>query len=433
MDGNGKRPYGHLQPLALWLGPHAATPPPLPGLGDRPHDSSRPAGRAGDSSRSPGAGRLRYVVLAMLFVVTTVNYADRSTLSIAGDSMQKDLHISSSELGLLFSAFSWSYLIAQTPGGWLLDRFGSKKVHGIALFLWSLFTMAQGGRRLLRRCRDRADVRPALRGRLRRGTLLPRQLPHRRGLVPTGERGFASALFNSAQYFATVAFAPLMGRLVTAMGWEHVFTVVAGVGVVLALICTNGIVTPCSSATSSTPRAPSTWPSASSARAPPWRSSATPSSSRTSSACTSARRTRRTRRTPSPPGPRPSDATTDRAGPPAARHTRRPAPSHRPGTHRRPMNPPAADEQSLRDLINSAPPQHLRTALPDVLAETTAARRRDHRPPPRQGCARAPSPTRSSTPAVGRRTTSAGPSGRPSVRTAVPEGEAGSAARPRGH
>ncbi|WP_406464070.1 hypothetical protein OHB07_22830 [Streptomyces sp. NBC_00111] len=145
------------------------------------------------------------------------------------------------------------------------------------------------------------------------------------------------------------------------------------------------------------------------------------------------RRTRRTRRTPSPPGPRPSDAATDRAGPPAARHTRRPAPSHRPGTHRRPMNPLAADEQSFRDLINSAPPQHLRTALPHVLAETTAARRRDHRPPPRQGCARAPSPTWSWTPAVGRRTTSAGPSGRPSVRTAVPEGEAGSAARPRGH
>ncbi|WP_405692878.1 MFS transporter [Streptomyces sp. NBC_01185] len=46
--------------------------------------------------------------------------------------------------GELFSAFSWSYLIAQIPGGWLLDRFGSKKVHGIALFLWSLFTMAQG-------------------------------------------------------------------------------------------------------------------------------------------------------------------------------------------------------------------------------------------------------------------------------------------------
>ncbi|MFJ9057631.1 hypothetical protein [Streptomyces sp. NPDC102409] len=54
------------------------------------------------------------------------------------------------------------------------------------------------------------------------------------------------------------------------------------------------------------------------------------------------------------------------------------------------MNPPAADEQSLRDLINSAPPQHLRTALLHVLAEITAARRRDHRPPPSSGlCASA--------------------------------------------
>ncbi|WP_406464072.1 MFS transporter [Streptomyces sp. NBC_00111] len=164
----------------------------------------------------------------MLFVVTTVNYADRSTLSIAGDSMQKDLHISSSELGLLISAFSWSYLIAQIPGGWLLDRFGSKKVCGIVLFLRSLFTMAQGAVGFF------AGAAIVLMFVLRFvvGFAEAPSFPGNSRIVaawfPTGERGFASALFNSAQYFATVAFAPLMGRLVTAMGWEHVFTVVGG-------------------------------------------------------------------------------------------------------------------------------------------------------------------------------------------------------------
>ncbi|MFJ8883097.1 MFS transporter [Streptomyces sp. NPDC102402] len=192
----------------------------------------------------PEAGRLRYVVLAMLFVVTTVNYADRSTLSIAGDSMQKDLGISSSELGLLFSAFSWSYLIAQIPGGWLLDRFGSKKVYGIAIFLWSLFTMAQGAVGFF------AGAAIVLMFILRFvvGFAEAPSFPGNSRIVaawfPTRERGFASALFNSAQYFATVAFAPLMGWLVTAMGWEHVFTVVGGVGVVLALIWTKVIYPP---------------------------------------------------------------------------------------------------------------------------------------------------------------------------------------------
>ncbi|MFJ8820855.1 MFS transporter [Streptomyces sp. NPDC102467] len=177
----------------------------------------------------------------MLFVVTTINYADRSTLSIAGDTMQKDLGISSGELGLLFSAFSWSYLIAQIPGGWLLDRFGSKKVYGIAIFLWSVFTMAQGAIGFF------AGAAVVLLFILRFvvGFAEAPSFPGNSRIVaawfPTKERGFASALFNSAQYFATVAFAPLMGWLVTALGWEHVFTVIGGVGVVLAVIWTRVI------------------------------------------------------------------------------------------------------------------------------------------------------------------------------------------------
>ncbi|WP_372351255.1 MFS transporter [Streptomyces sp. KL116D] len=190
------------------------------------------------------AGRIRYLILAMLFVVTTINYADRSTLSIAGDSMQNDLHISSGELGVLFSAFSWSYLVAQLPGGWLLDRFGSKKVYGIAIFLWSVFTMLQGAIGFF----AGAAVVLLFVLRFAVGFAEAPSFPGNSRIVaawfPTKERGFASALFNSAQYFATVAFAPLMGWLVTAMGWEHVFTVIGGVGVVLALVWTKVIYAP---------------------------------------------------------------------------------------------------------------------------------------------------------------------------------------------
>ncbi|MEU5835908.1 MFS transporter [Streptomyces diacarni] len=189
-------------------------------------------------------GRVRHLILAMLFVVTTINYADRSTLSIAGDSMQEDLHISSGELGVLFSAFSWSYLIAQIPGGWLLDRFGSKKVYGLAIFVWSVFTMLQGAIGFF----TGAAVVLLFLLRFAVGFAEAPSFPGNSRIVaawfPTKERGFASALFNSAQYFATVAFAPLMGWLVTAMGWEHVFTVIGGLGVLLALVWTKVIYAP---------------------------------------------------------------------------------------------------------------------------------------------------------------------------------------------
>src|SRR6188472_4149202 len=89
-------------------------------------------------------GYVRYGIVAMLFFVTAINYADRATLSIAGPALSKELGIDAVTMGYLFSAFGWSYVIGQLPGGWLLDRFGSKRVYFASIFIWSLFTMLPG-------------------------------------------------------------------------------------------------------------------------------------------------------------------------------------------------------------------------------------------------------------------------------------------------
>ncbi len=64
---------------------------------------------------------VRYWILAMIFIVTTVNYADRATLSITGPAMREAFGFSAVQMGYIFSAFSWAYVMAQIPGGWLLD------------------------------------------------------------------------------------------------------------------------------------------------------------------------------------------------------------------------------------------------------------------------------------------------------------------------
>src|SRR3979490_1537842 len=87
---------------------------------------------------------VRYFILFMLFFMTTVNYADRATLSIAGSSISKDLGMDAVGMGFIFSAFGWAYVIGQIPGGWLLDRFGSKRIYGLSLLAWSLTTFMQG-------------------------------------------------------------------------------------------------------------------------------------------------------------------------------------------------------------------------------------------------------------------------------------------------
>jgi ACS family glucarate transporter-like MFS transporter len=63
------------------------------------------------------ATRVRYLIVAMLFVITTINYADRATLSIAGPAASKDLGIDAVEMGYIFSAFGWAYVAGQIPGG----------------------------------------------------------------------------------------------------------------------------------------------------------------------------------------------------------------------------------------------------------------------------------------------------------------------------
>lgn len=76
----------------------------------------------------------RYLILLIIFIVTAINYADRATLSIAGTEVAKELQLSAVSMGYIFSAFGWAYLLMQIPGGWLLDKFGSKRSIPIACF-----------------------------------------------------------------------------------------------------------------------------------------------------------------------------------------------------------------------------------------------------------------------------------------------------------
>src|SRR4030066_519404 len=86
----------------------------------------------------------RWVIVSLLFFATAINYGDRTVLSIAGPALAKSLQLNSVSMGYIFSAFGWSYVLAQLPGGWLLDRFGSRRIYALSLFLWSFFTFITG-------------------------------------------------------------------------------------------------------------------------------------------------------------------------------------------------------------------------------------------------------------------------------------------------
>jgi ACS family glucarate transporter-like MFS transporter len=181
--------------------------------------------------------RVRLFIVTMLFLVTTVNYADRATLSIAGPSLSKELGLDPVAMGYVFSAFGWSYVIAQVPGGWLLDRFGSRWVYAVSIMVWSLLTMMQGWIGFLS---GGAAIATLFGLRFLVGLAEAPSFPANARMVaawfPSNERGTASAFFNSGQYFATVIFTPLMGWIAHEFGWRHVFTVMGAFGLVMGAI-----------------------------------------------------------------------------------------------------------------------------------------------------------------------------------------------------
>ncbi|KWR91854.1 MFS transporter [Cupriavidus sp. IDO] len=191
--------------------------------------------------------RTRYAIVAMLFLVTAVNYADRATLSIAGTALSRDFGFDSVTMGYIFSAFGWSYVIGQLPGGWLLDRFGSKTVYAASIFIWSVFTFLQGGVSFLTATATTAVV-VLFSLRLLVGFSEAPSFPANGRIVaawfPANERGTASAVFNSAQYFATVLFAPVMAWITHTYGWPYVFYFMGVVGVLASVIWCKVVYSP---------------------------------------------------------------------------------------------------------------------------------------------------------------------------------------------
>lgn len=177
---------------------------------------------------------VRYLIVFILFFASTVNYACRSTLSITRTSLSRDLGLDSVAMGYLLSGWAWSYVVAQLPAGWLLDRFGSKRVYGAGILLWSFFIALMGFTRYLR-----GDIAFMVLFALLFlcGFALAPAFPGNGRFVaawfPTQERGTASAIFNSSQYFGLALFAPLMGALTHHFGWQYVFWVMGALGLVL--------------------------------------------------------------------------------------------------------------------------------------------------------------------------------------------------------
>ncbi len=172
-----------------------------------------------------------FPMLAMVAVATMVNYLDRTVLGIAAPYLTKELGLTAASLGIVFSAFSWSYALLQIPGGVFLDRFGTRTTYTLALTLWSAFTAAMGVVRGL----------PGLvLTRIGVGIFEAPCFPANSRILatwfPQQERATANSIYSVGQY-AGIAFLSVPLFWVTQQfGWRSLFFLAGGFGVVLGVV-----------------------------------------------------------------------------------------------------------------------------------------------------------------------------------------------------
>lgn len=99
------------------------------------------------------ASNIRWFVFGVIFLLVVINLIDRISLSIAMPTIAKEFDLSPTTQGLILSSFFWAYALLQIPGGWLIDKYGPRKIITGSTVLWGIFqtlaAFATGGISLL--------------------------------------------------------------------------------------------------------------------------------------------------------------------------------------------------------------------------------------------------------------------------------------------
>jgi MFS family permease len=170
--------------------------------------------------------KLRWLMLALCFTATAINYVDRATLAVGAPFIQHELGIDSATMGLLLSGFFWTYALMQLPLGWLVDRVGPRIVYAAAVTWWSVFTALTG---LVSGAASIFGARLALGAG--EAACYPSNAKVAALWFPVHERGLAAGIFDSGSRTGAALSLPIIAGLVGAFGWRMSFVIAGGLGV----------------------------------------------------------------------------------------------------------------------------------------------------------------------------------------------------------
>jgi MFS family permease len=167
----------------------------------------------------------RYLICALMFLLITINYLDRSVLPVAAKSVAAEFHFSPVTMGYLFSSFVWTYALFTFVTGFIIDRVSTKRIQLVGGSIWSTATFLMAfiwsfpSLLVLRLIMGAAEA-----------TSLPTCNKIVREWMPAQERGIATACFSAGTYSGPAFGALMVGAVASAFGWRASFMVAGALG-----------------------------------------------------------------------------------------------------------------------------------------------------------------------------------------------------------
>ncbi len=184
----------------------------------------------GDVVRSPRIRKIQITSMLLLLFAAIINYLDRSSLSVANMTIREELGLSATEIGMLLSAFSLAYGLAQLPCGALLDRKGPRIMLAIGMFFWSLFQAAAG---LVHNFTQFILVRIGL--GIGEAPMNPCGVKVINDWFNIKDRGMPMGMFNASSMIGLSIAPPILAAMMLVMGWRGMFVFIGVLGMILAV------------------------------------------------------------------------------------------------------------------------------------------------------------------------------------------------------
>jgi MFS family permease len=159
-----------------------------------------------------------------------VNYIVRVNVSTAAAVFQPELHLTNTQVGLIFSAFAYPYLAFQVAGGWVADKFGARRSLTVFAIIWSVATVLMGLAN---------SLSGLILGRVLLGigvSALPVATRAMSNWTPAERRGFAQGITHAFARLGNAITPPLIAWLMVLVGWRGSFVVVGTISLLWAVV-----------------------------------------------------------------------------------------------------------------------------------------------------------------------------------------------------